>query len=310
MIINNDSMNVIFNNLKADYNSAWAGAPVMWDQVGMMIPSTGRYNTYEWLEKFPRMREWFGDKVVEQLILREYIVRNKDFEATIEIDRNDIDDDQVGIFGQQAKSAGFSAKQHPDELIFDLINGSFAGANSICYDGQSFFSANHSQGDRKGTKQSNVGSIVLSCAGLVDAQASIGSAFTSMAGIVDYQGRPMGITPDTLLVPPALYPIANTLYKAERLQDGMPNPYIGMFKPVMSARLTSQTAWFLLDTSKPIRPFVWQNRKSPVFVAQFNPDSEDVFSRRKFKFGVESRGNACYGLWQFAFGSTGTTPAP
>jgi len=70
--------------------------------------------------------------------------------------------------------------------------------------------------------------------------------------------------------------------------------------------LTDDNAWFLLDTSKPVKPFIYQERKKPVFVQQVDPQADDVFMRKKFKFGAEARAAGGYGFWQLAYGSDGT----
>jgi phage major head subunit gpT-like protein len=92
----------------------------------------------------------------------------------------------------------------------------------------------------------------------------------------------------------------------DRLEDGKPNPYKGTAEVVVGDWLSSDTAWFLLDTTKPVKPFIYQNRKAPVFVEQTDPQAEDVFNRKKFKFGAEARAAGGYGFWQLAFGSDGT----
>ena len=61
----------------------------------MVVPSTGKENDYSWLSRFPKMREWIGDKVVKALAAFNYTIRNKDWEATVEVERNDIEDDQI-----------------------------------------------------------------------------------------------------------------------------------------------------------------------------------------------------------------------
>ena len=91
----------------------------------------------------------------------------------------------------------------------------------------------------------------------------------------------------------------------DKLADDKPNPYKGTAELVVDGRIESDTAWFLLDTSKPVKPFVYQPRKKPVFVSQTNPESEDVFNLKKYKFGAEARAAAGYGFWQLGFGSTG-----
>ena len=57
---------------------------------------------------------------------------------------------------------------------------------------------------------------------------------------------------------------------------------------------------------KPVKAIIFQPRKMPVFVKQTDTSSDAVFMRKKFKYGSEARGNAGYGLWQMAVGSTGT----
>lgn len=56
-------------------------------------------------KKFPRLRKWIGDKTVKRLKGHAYTIQNDDFEATVEIDRNDIEDDNLGIYKPQAEMA-------------------------------------------------------------------------------------------------------------------------------------------------------------------------------------------------------------
>jgi len=122
----------------------------------------------------------------------------------------------------------------------------------------------------------------------------------------DDEGRPLNVTPNVLLVGPALEDTANALMTNDKLEDGKPNPYKNTATVVVDARISSDTAWFLLDTTKPVKPFVFQDRKSPVFVEQTDAQSDDVFNRKKFKFGAEARAAFGFGFWQLAFGSDGT----
>ncbi len=300
MLINKQSLDLIFKNLKTTYNKAFETTETNWDKVAMLVPSSGSENNYNWLENFPRMRKWIGDKAIKSLKGHGYTVVNDDWEATIEVDRNHIEDDNLGIYAPQAQMAGWSAKQLPDEIVSDLLNEAF---ESRCYDGQYFFDTDHPVG--KGVV-SNKGTMVLSISTLAAAQASYGAARTALRKMKDDEGRPLNINPTVLEVPPALEDIANALMKNDRLEDGKPNPYKGTAEVVVNARLTSDTAWFLLDTTKPVKPLVYQERKKPVFVQQTTMDSDNVFMRKKFRYGAEARAAGGYAFWQMAFGSTGT----
>ena len=144
MLVNASSVNEIFRNLKTEFHRNFDQAPNLWMRVASLIPSTGRYNDYSWISYFPRMREWLGERQIRQLEASNYVVRNRKFEATIAVARDDIEDDQLGIYGNQARMAGYSAGQFPDELVFGLLAGGFA---RTCHDGQFFFDTDHPVGD-------------------------------------------------------------------------------------------------------------------------------------------------------------------
>lgn len=299
MIVNRENLANLFISLKTTFNNAFGAAPTVWPKIAMKVPSTTGQNDYAWLSKFPMMAKWIGDKNVKSLEASKYTIKNDDFEATVEVDRNDIDDDNLGIYGPQAQMAGESSAQLPDEIVMGLVNGAFT---TECFDGQFFCDTDHVVAK---ASVSNKGVAVLSCATLALAQASLGVARTAMRKFKDDDGRPLNITPNVLLVGPALEDTALVLQNNERLEDGKQNPYKGTFTVVVDARITSDTAWFLLDTTKAIKPFIYQERKAPVFVEQTDMNSDNVFMRKKFRYGAEARAAGGYGFWQLCYGSTG-----
>lgn len=302
MLVNKDNLNGVFVNLKTTFNKAFEAAEANWPKIAMLVPSTSSSNDYKWLSLFPKMREWIGEKAVKSLAAFKYEIFNKDYEATVAVKRNDIEDDNLGIYGPVAQDAGFSAKQWPDELVIALVNNGFA---ALCYDGQYFFDADHPVGD-PAASVSNKGTAKLKFDTLANAQASYGAARTAVRKMKDDEGRPLNLVPNVLLVPPALEDTANALMTNDRLEDGKPNPYKGTATVVVDARLSSDTAWFLLVTSRPVKPFLFQQRKAPAFVQQTDMSSDDVFNKGEYKYGAEARGNAGYGLWQMAYGSDGS----
>ena len=299
MLVNKTNLDAIFKNLLTTFNKAFDSAPSTWEKIAMRVPSATTYNDYKWLSNFPRMRKWIGEKRVKALEAYQYIIKNDDWEATVEVDRNDIEDDTLGIYEPQAKGAGFSAKQLPDEIVSDLVNGVFT---LKCFDGQYMCDTDHQVA---GASVSNKGVAALSIATLALAQASYGAARTAMRKFKDDEGRPLGVRPNVLLVPPALEDTAMALMNVDRLEDGKPNPYKGSAEVVVSDWLTSDTAWFLLDTTKAVKPFIYQERKKPTFVSQTDMNADDVFSRKMYKFGAEARVAGGYGFWQLIYGSTG-----
>jgi phage major head subunit gpT-like protein len=301
MLVNQSTIAAIFVSLKTTFNNAFDAAPSQWQQTAMLVPSGSSQNDYAWLSLFPKMKKWIGDKVVKAFEAFKYTVVNDDWEATVEVDRNNIEDDTLGIYAPQAQMAGYSAKQLPDEIVSDLKNNAFTNK---CYDGQYYYDTDHPVGEAK-TSTSNKGTAALSAASVALAKASYGAARTAIMSYTDDEGRPLGLIPNVLEVPPALEEIGRMLLTYDKLEDDKPNPYKGTATLVVNPRLTSTTAWFLHCTQMPVKPFIYQERKAPVFVQQTDEQNDNVFMRKKFRFGAEARAAGGYGFWQMSYGSTG-----
>ena len=71
----------------------------------------------------------------------------------------------------------------------------------------------------------------------------------------------------------------------------------------------SGTPWFLIDTSRALKPMVFQERKPYKLVSKDNEEDDNVFLKREFIYGVDARCNVGFGLWQLAYGSKQTLDA-
>jgi len=151
MIVNQSNLTGIYRTFSTIFNQALEAASSLWPIIAMQVPSTGRSVDYKWLGNFPMMREWVGDRVIKDLAAFHYEITNKDYEATIEVDRNDIEDDQIGVYTPMIQGLAQAAKEHPDYLVFALLAAGFA---TTCFDGQYFFDTDHPVG---ASTQSNYG---------------------------------------------------------------------------------------------------------------------------------------------------------
>jgi phage major head subunit gpT-like protein len=52
------------------------------------------------------------------------------------------------------------------------------------------------------------------------------------------------------------------------------------------------TTWYLFDTSKGIKPLLFQLRQAPEFTYLTSPTDQNVFWHKQFVMGVEARGAA------------------
>lgn len=61
--------------------------------------------------------------------------------------------------------------------------------------------------------------------------------------------------------------------------------------------------WYLIDGSRPIKPFIFQKRREYAVTRMNTATDELVFSQRMFRYGVDVRCNAGVGLWQLTYAS-------
>lgn len=140
MVVNQAALSGIFKSFSTIFNETLETTKPLWNRVAMMVPSTGSSVDYKWLGAFPMLREWLGDRVVKNLTAFNYVIANKDYEGTVELDRNDVEDDQVGVYRPMIQGLSANAVLHPDQLIFKLLKDGFA---TVGYDGQFFFDTDH-----------------------------------------------------------------------------------------------------------------------------------------------------------------------
>lgn len=67
------------------------------------------------------------------------------------------------------------------------------------------------------------------------------------------------------------------------------------------------TPWFLLDTTRAIKPVIYQLRKKFDNLVRKDQETDDnVFTRAEYVYGVDGRCNVGFGFWQMAYGSKQT----
>lgn len=229
MIISQATLDALRTAFNTAFKDGLGMAPLQKDRVAMTIRSTTASNTYGWLNQMPNMREWIGARVIQNLAESSYVIANKHFEETVGVDRNDIEDDNLGQYSMLMTRLGEAAAAFPEILTWDLLKNGFS---TNCYDGQFFFDTDHPVKDKDGN--------------------------------------------DTTF--------ANT--------DG-----------------GAGTPWFLLCTNQSVKPIIYQERKPATFVSKDKETDDNVFSQRRFIYGVDLRCNVGYGLPQMAWGSKQTLNA-
>ncbi len=294
VVVNQSSLESAYTGFKTIFQQAYDGAATAVNKLAVLVPSSARQEEYKWLGQFPGLREWIGERAVKDLSVDGFIIKNRDFEATVSVDRNDLEDDAIGLYRPMFEQLGESARQHPDELIFDLLLNGFV-ANG--FDGKTFFAVDHPNGDM--SAWSNRGTAVLS-------STEYENARSQMMSLVNEENRPLRVTPAMLIVPPQLEAVARAILRADKSANGETNIWKDSADLLVAPELAANpTYWFLADSSRAAKPFIFQSRRDPQFVGLDNLQDENVFMRKEYIYGVDYRGNAGYGLPHLIFGSTG-----
>ncbi|CAN5129961.1 Mu-like prophage major head subunit gpT family protein [soil metagenome] len=287
MLVNQASLRTLFIGFNTAFKSGLdSQAATQYGRIATTIPSTSKENDYGWLGKVPNVREWIGDRVVNSISQSGYTVKNKSYELTIGVAKEDIEDDNLGIYTPLFTELGSASGSHYDQLVFALLKAGFA---SFCYDKQFFFDTDHPVLDEAGAVTSVANTdggsgtpwfliddsrylkpIILQkrkAWNLVrkddekddnvfdgkefvygtDARHNVGFGFwqfawgskqaldaahyeTARAALMGMKGdfgRPLGVKPRLLVVPPTLEGAANRLMTNDRLANGATNEWKG-----------------------------------------------------------------------------------
>jgi phage major head subunit gpT-like protein len=275
-------------DLHREFRNAFDTTSVHYPELATTIPSTSARNDYTWAANSPQMREWIGSRVVQNLGSFIYSVPNKDWEMTIGVKRNDIEDDNLALYATDARSYGESARQHPDQLLFDaLINGE----NNLCFDGQPFFDVDHPINGINA--DAGVYKNLYTATPLtVSNYETVRAETVALRGA---NGRSYGLTHDTLVVGPALQATARRIVEIGRDANGADNPNQGTARVLMIPELPGLD-WYLLTTRRQLKPFIFQTRRPLTFVTKNAITDEVVLIENEVRFYCDARYNLAYSL--------------
>lgn len=213
----------LYTGVRTDFNRYLAAAPGHYERVAMVVDSNRREETYPRMDEIPGIREWIGSRIIHSLSASTYTIRNKTWENSLGIDREDFEDDNLGLFNIGIQRLGQQAGEFPDRLIWQLAAN---GETTLGPDGQYFFDIDHLSWDSSGTALS-----------------------------------------------------------ASNFQSG------------------SGSAWYLMDLSQPLKPFLYQKRRPFALQPRIQLTDPNVVYEKRFEWLTDGRSNAGYGLWQLAYKS-------
>lgn len=151
MLVNAANLNALRTGFSAAYQNGLGQASSMYARIATEVTATQKEQKYGWLGKLPNVREWIGARAVQNLMQHDYAIKEKPWELTIGVDRDDIETDNLGIYAPLFEEMGRSTGSKKDDLAFGLLKEGFA---TPCYDGQYFFDTDHPVLDENGKETS------------------------------------------------------------------------------------------------------------------------------------------------------------
>lgn len=272
--------------------------PPWWKQIATEIPSSTDTEVHTWIQQIPTVREWLGGRLFNALGEVAYTLKNRDWENSVSVHRNRIEDRKIGAEIPLMRALGWAFAKFPDRRIAtELLIGY---ASRKCYDGEAFFSNSHPVDvldASKGTFDNLFASTALTA-------ANFDTVYAAMTGYQNADGEAMGIMPDTLIVPPQLRTTAHLIAKSAYVPNSagtatQSNPNEGVVDVLVLPELGSESStWYLGCLNGPIKPLIFQNRKDAVLELLFGPDSEHCKKTKQMVWGGDCRAAFGYGLPQ------------
>lgn len=290
---------------------------INWTKFAQVFESSTTTETQVWADRITQMRQWFGDRVVDNIVLRTYSWTNQPFEKTIELDAFNVADNKINAYAPAVQMLAMQAKKWEDNLFFSSTYGAIVGGTSfVTFDGQPFWSASHPPNPDQPTlypAQTNYQT------GFGFTAANYFTARSDMRSYLGADGLPLNVNPGLVVCGNALEAAAIQVLNQQWISPSVGlgqnasgvlqmNPMYGtadlLVVPDMQALngvIATGNPWMLIDPSLPMKPLIFSLREAPVYYFLMSPQSAPMIARHALQMGVYTRGIGTYGPYFGAF---------
>lgn len=231
------------------------------------------------------MREWVGDRVIQDLVGQVVTVTPRHWEKTIGINKDWLADDMIGLAGERIQGlAGVLVRDYRKKVVQML----HAGWTEIGYDKKAIFATDH---PKKNGTINNTSSEKLDATG-------IAAALEHFDTLVSFEGEPLDITPNLLVCGPANRAAAEAVLQQRTLANGGDNINYGRFELLVDSRIPNDY-WYVLATNEVEKPIRLVKRTTGEL--RF----DEPFLRNEYMAGVDARHDCIFTAWQLCWGSDG-----
>lgn len=262
--------NLAVAGAKKNFYMSMTTAPVIWPRFCQMVDMSTQTEPLVFPGFLPQPRQYIDGRTMQGLRDFRYNVDTLEYELSMLIDRNSIEDDQTGTIMARFTEMGAAWETYKDYLFSQLlVNGATSGNNG--WDGTTFFSDTRTIGasaniDNKGGGTAEATTIPTSAEILPVLQTDL----ATMALYQDDHGRPfntMSMAKKSIILPPIYEkPFAEainaTLVPSVAGTASQDNPWAkGLADIIVFPYLTAVTKDYILLTGHPTRkPFIFGKR--------------------------------------------------
>ena len=255
------------------------------EDIAISFIAGGSATQHSWLNQLKGIHEWVGRRVIEQLKLGKLTVVNRDFENTVTVSRNEIEDDQYGVYAPLIGMMGADAENLWKKLALEALlgNGDWADGNKFFCSGRVLKEA---EGDSAAVTITNGVTTAFS-------KAAVETAIAAMRGWKLGGGEPAEVRPDVLLVGPSLEGAAKQVCEADLVSDGtatVSNVSTAKALKVRVSPLITGNNWFVLGDKNGVKAVGVQKRKLPQLTRMDKDTDQEAFMSNNFLYGVHARG--------------------
>ena len=282
------TLDAIFKAFQTKFNEAQKAAQsrafpndLLPEDIAISFAGGGSATQHSWLEQIKGIHEWVGERVLNNAKLGKLTVVNRDFENTIKVSRNEIEDDQYGVYSPLIGMMGADAENLWKKLAIEALIG-----NGEWADGNPFFCSGRVLGESTFT---NAVTTALS-------KTAIETAIAAMRAWTLYGGEPGEVRPDVLLVGPSLEATAKQICEADLVSDGTTT--VSNVSPAKALKVrvcqslvgSHANEWYVLGDKNGVKAVGIQKRKLPELTRLDAPTDANVFMTNDFLYGVHARG--------------------
>jgi phage major head subunit gpT-like protein len=304
VIINENTLTTLFTMFNDALARGLEMADVSWQNWAMTITSGQSLERYPMLVLLSTMREWIGPRQFNSFKAQYLQVINRDFEHSIAVPTNTIEDDQLGLFPVAFQQMGMDATQLWPDIGTDALI-----ANAEWLDGTAFFAAARTL---NGNTINNYTTDALSA-------TTFTTAYDLMIAYAGYNGKPLGVKPMYLMVGPSNRTVAHGIVNTAAGGATAVNANEGLVEIIINPYLIGDYSeyWYILADRGAVKPVLMQQRKMGALIALDKPTDATVFLGTTGgedgnipggvnAYGIHYRGEAALTLPPLAYGGFAT----